>query len=53
MDAFTSADPDNRAIRKVREQSMRLFVATLAVSCVALIVALATLIVGVLALGRP
>jgi maltodextrin utilization protein YvdJ len=53
MDAFTSVDPDNQAIRKVREQSMRLFVATLAVSGVALIVALATLIVGVLALGRP
>jgi hypothetical protein len=32
---------------------MRLFVATLGVSGVALIVALATLIVGVLALGRP
>jgi hypothetical protein len=32
---------------------MRLFVATLAVSGVALIVPLATLIVGVLALGRP
>jgi hypothetical protein len=32
---------------------MRLFVTTLAVSGVALIVALATLIVGVLALGRP
>jgi hypothetical protein len=53
MDAFTSVDPDNQAIRKVREQSMRLFVATLGVSGVALIVALATLIVGVLALGRP
>jgi hypothetical protein len=52
-DAFTSVDPDNQAIRQVREQSMRLFVATLAVSGVALIVALATLIVGVLALGRP
>ncbi len=53
MDAFTSVDPDNQAIRKVRQQSMRLFVATLAVSGVALIVALATLIVGALALGRP
>jgi hypothetical protein len=53
MDAFTSVDPDNQAIRKVREQSMRLFVATLAVSGVALIVALATIILGVLALGRP
>jgi maltodextrin utilization protein YvdJ len=53
MDAFTSVDPDNQAIRKVREQSMRLFVATLAVSGVSTIVALATLIIGVLALGGP
>jgi hypothetical protein len=53
MDAFPSVDPDNQAIRKIREQSMRLFAATLAVSGVALIVALATIILGVLALGRP
>jgi hypothetical protein len=53
MDAFTSVDPDHAAIRKIRHQSMRLFVATLAVSGVALIVAVASLTVGVLALGRP
>jgi hypothetical protein len=52
MDAFTSVDPESEAIRKIRDQSMLLFVATLAVSGVALIVALATLIVGVFALGR-
>jgi ABC-type long-subunit fatty acid transport system fused permease/ATPase subunit len=53
MDAFPSVDADNQAIRKIREQSMRLFAATLAVSGVALIVALATIILGVPALGRP
>jgi hypothetical protein len=52
MDAFTSVDPE-AAIRKIRDQSMRLFVATLAVSGVALIVAVASLTVGVFALGRP
>lgn len=51
MDAFTSVDPDHAAIRKVRDHSMRLFVATLAVSGVALIVAVALLTVGVFALG--
>lgn len=53
MDAFTSVDPDHAAIRKIRDQSMRLFVATIAVSGVALIVAVALLTVGVLALGSP
>jgi hypothetical protein len=53
MDAFTSVDPDQAAIRKIRDQSMRLFVATIAVSGVALIVAVALLTVGVLALGSP
>jgi hypothetical protein len=53
MDAFTSVDPDHPAIRKIRDQSMRLFVATLAVSGVALIVAVASLTVGVFTLGRP
>jgi hypothetical protein len=52
MNAFTSVDPDNQAIRRIRDQSVQLFVATLAVSGVALIVALATLIIGVFALGR-
>jgi hypothetical protein len=53
MDAFTSMDPNQAAIRKIRDQSMRLFVATIAVSGVALIVAVALLTVGVLALGSP
>ena len=53
MGAFTTVDhPDDQAICEIRNQSMRLFVATLAVSGVALIVALATLTLGVFALGR-